>query len=397
MAHLNPEAISFNPVTSVHPPDTPTDMGSCSMDLDSEVGDSGPWANFTNSPLHIFTDRRTASDPGHQPSEDDLDDLKLPSHPDEFLLLSPTGSMTAFNTYRADWGSKEAVDVSPECYCNDCEVRKWQMEAALGSEEFVPTPTYTGMCYEPNSIVYAEPDQMDPMYYCPEPFCQAPPAAPVLEPIYEPQDGLTYEYPEYQSNAAYGFVPSIPFALPGPSQFIFEHSICHQTSRKYLDTFGSNVVVEDSEDDEDDEYVVFGLDDPSEQTAFARELYQQQAPFYAYEYRSMAPCAPPDFYQEGPAGFYEGEVEYEDQYCGDHQGEFCETYEAADCEAAEQPTKSKLNPEAPEFVEAACITLPGMKTEPPRLKLAWQPFIIRARSLSISEEDLKLAGLEQHL
>ena len=170
---------------------------------------------------------------------------------------------------------------------------------------------------------------------------------------------------------------------------------------------GFTVFVNDDEQeqDDDDEYVIFGLNDPSEHTDFGRAI----AAKHSVLQRNWV-CN----FQEGPAIFDGGEWDLEAQQYQYRDHEYLfestepETYDPQYSDAL-PAIVSDLNPNAPDFTQAAessldpkasgfiidgnYVTLHGVRTRSPRLGLAMQPLMLRAKRLGIKEEDMNLGHI----
>ena len=255
-------------------------------------------------------------------------------------------------------------------------------------------------------MVGPEPEQMyddvcDPIFYYPDPFCRLPPALP-MEPINEvaPETQLSI------SNTLFGYDQNTPFPVPGPTHFIMERVF----NRMYIDDTmypGFTVLVDDEEQEqeEDDDYVIFGLNDPSEHTDFGRAMAVKH---------SVSRLAPFHEFQEGLATFDGGEWDLEAQQYQYQDHEYFwestepETYDTRYSDAL-SGILSDLNPAAPDFTQVAessfnpkasdfnidvnNATLQGVRAPSPRLRLAMQPLMMRAKRLGIQEEDTSLGHI----
>ena len=223
MTTFNPEASSFDPVL-IAPPTA-----------------------FDIAYMRKTCRLRAASDPGPLP-EDEVNRLELPVNSEDMPQLSPTSFFLDLETPEPSESPNRMLNYVQE------------------DGKFLTDPVRT-------PLIRPEPEQMydevcDPMFYYPEPFCLPLPALP-MEPINE----VISESQPFFSNTMFGYDTNTPFPVPGPTHFIMERMF----EKMYVDdtTYpGFTVLTDDGEQEqhEDNEYVIFGLNDPSEHTDFGRAM-----------------------------------------------------------------------------------------------------------------------------
>lgn len=259
----------------------------------------------------------------------------------------------------------------------------------------------------PAPMIYPEPEHMhdgmcDPTFCYPNEYCLPPPAL-TMEPINE----VVSAPQPFVSNTMFGYDPNTPFPVPGPTHFIMERVF----DRMYVDniTYPGFIVLANDADQEhvqDDEYVVFGLNDPSECTDFGRamaakhsmprldsvcDLQEVSATLDGVEWDLEAQqyqYQGHEFYCENTDDETYG-TDYFDSGMVVPAMESTLDPEAPHFEASAEAIESTLDPEAPEFdTDVEAIALPGVRTPSPRLRLAMRPLMMRAKRLNISEDDL---------
>ena len=387
----------------------------------------------SNTNMNVHTRRRTVSDPGHLPyeAEDVEDSMSL----DDYSPASPSSIISCpnFDVRTPGSNSKDIDSVS-----NDDGIEPIRMYSVDGSSTAYDAPLYyehdfLGMndgFYPP---FFADQNEMpmpgDPRFFGPGMFDPGMVFAPPLpQPHFEGMD----DYVDYEQ----GFAP----VLDGPEPvfgaryrqmhrelFEFEHPVYpeYPEDLEYLD------LPDEQSQRDDEEYVVFGLDDPSEQTPFGEALYHQQEPYYAYERRQVANPIPVDYHYPDAAEFYQAEPQLqqeeaqhdgvqaflaeefqrqEQQYYEDGVQEFLQYQRQQQAlaqpeDGTHNPIETWLNtisspprgtPERPAELptnlepEIHMIRLQGQRTPSPRSQMARLPLLLRTRRFDVSEEDLRL-------
>jgi hypothetical protein len=383
MSTFNPEAASFEPTrlnsaastfqANARGSDCP-DCVTCNPESSQPtIVELTPIFESANTKLRSSARRSTASDPGPILAIEELAlDFKVPTCPDDvFGPQSPVPSVGAGEDRLNDWNWNDSHELLSEvCTCQDCTNRRWGLEQAIYAENSYFHPTSD---YGPDPIYQEAPS--DPMFYYPDPSCQGQPAA--FEPSAFGPVPINWT-PD--AHYTYTTIDNAPVPIYGPGGIIMEFS---PFTKRCMEPIAGG-----EETGPCDEYYVKPDIDHNARTAAGRAILEAQATLQDYQTEIPA-CHPEDprFYSDEFAACYYNEFpgySPEEPYFGPQEPAcypdgFPEAY---------FPDLRQEQPASP--VETST-------SGSPRLKLAWQPFIKRARSLGVSDEDLEAAGHAEHM